>query len=304
MAVDVLNKMKVYKEYCNLIYKLGMGYRPDYEFLLEEISLIELNTEIENYAALLQYYQTHYGELTEGVLPEYVSDASDTDLLLEFWKLKIELDNKVDRSEVPEIQDPYNHPYDDSNVGETLDQLTYKELEVDYKVQPNVAEIGETIDKVTFSWDYNKDILQQSFNNINLNTNVRQYSLNNISTTTTKVLTATDGTSNINQAMQILFKHAVYYGSAPDIQLTSQYIIQNFTRNLNLGSTVTVNGKDYIYFVVPKELENITFYVGGFEGGFELINSNFKFTKNGITSNYVIFRSDVSGLGETTINIK
>lgn len=304
MAVDVLNKMKVYKEYYNLIYKLGMGYRPDYEFLLEEISLIELNTEIENYAALLQYYQTHCGELTEGVLPEYVSDAGDTDLLLEFWKLKIELDNKVDRSEVPEIQDPYNHPYDDSNVGETLDQLTYKELKVNYEVQPNVAEIGETIDKVTFSWNYNKDILQQSFNNINLNTNVRQCSLNNIFTTTTKVLTATDGTSNINQAMQILFKHAVYYGSAPDIQLTSQYIIQNFTRNLNLGSTVTVNGKDYIYFVVPKELENITFYVGGFEGGFELINSNFKFTKNGIISNYVIFRSDVSGLGETTINIK
>ena len=31
---------------------------------------------------------------------------------------------------------------------------------------------------------------------------------------------------------------------------------------------------------------------------------NFKFTKNGVTSNYVIFRSDISGLGETTITIK
>lgn len=44
MVVDAINKLKkkVSEEFYTLICKVRKGYRPDYEFILEEISFIEL----------------------------------------------------------------------------------------------------------------------------------------------------------------------------------------------------------------------------------------------------------------------
>ena len=57
MIVDAL-KDKVVKEFCTLIKYIKKGYRPDYEFILEEISFIDLieNNDIENISLALQYY--------------------------------------------------------------------------------------------------------------------------------------------------------------------------------------------------------------------------------------------------------
>lgn len=62
MDVDALNKLKkkVAEEFYSLLCRVKKGYQPDYEFILEEISLIELikNNEIDNKLSLttLQYY--------------------------------------------------------------------------------------------------------------------------------------------------------------------------------------------------------------------------------------------------------
>ena len=62
MDVDALNnlKKKVSNEFYKLICKAKKGYRPNYELLLEEISLIELieSDEINDKLSLtaLQYY--------------------------------------------------------------------------------------------------------------------------------------------------------------------------------------------------------------------------------------------------------
>lgn len=62
MDVDALNdlKKKVSDEFFQLICKVRKGYKPDYEFILEEISFIELikNREIDDKLSLnaLQYY--------------------------------------------------------------------------------------------------------------------------------------------------------------------------------------------------------------------------------------------------------
>ncbi len=44
MVVDAVNKLKkkVSEEFYTLICKVRKGYKPDYEFILEEISFIEL----------------------------------------------------------------------------------------------------------------------------------------------------------------------------------------------------------------------------------------------------------------------
>lgn len=64
MAVDVdaLNdlKRKVSEEFFQLMCRVRKGYKPDYEFILEEISFIDLikNREIDDKLSLtaLQYY--------------------------------------------------------------------------------------------------------------------------------------------------------------------------------------------------------------------------------------------------------
>lgn len=62
MDVDALNdlKKKVSDEFFQLICQVRKGYKPDYEFILEEISFIELikNREIDDKLSLnaLQYY--------------------------------------------------------------------------------------------------------------------------------------------------------------------------------------------------------------------------------------------------------
>jgi len=42
--VDAINKLKkkITEEYYSLLCKVKKGYKPDYEFILEEISLVEL----------------------------------------------------------------------------------------------------------------------------------------------------------------------------------------------------------------------------------------------------------------------
>ena len=62
MDVDALNdlKKKVSEEFFQLMCRVRRGYKPNYEFILEEISFIELikNKEIDDKLSLtaLQYY--------------------------------------------------------------------------------------------------------------------------------------------------------------------------------------------------------------------------------------------------------
>lgn len=62
MDVDALNKLKkkVAEEFYSLLCKVRKGYQLDYEYILEEISFIDLikNNEIDDNLSLtaLQYY--------------------------------------------------------------------------------------------------------------------------------------------------------------------------------------------------------------------------------------------------------
>lgn len=60
MDVVARNKLKkkVAEEFYHLLCKVKKGYRPDYEFILEEISFIDLADQLDDNLSLtiLQYY--------------------------------------------------------------------------------------------------------------------------------------------------------------------------------------------------------------------------------------------------------
>ena len=217
-------------------------------------------------------------------------------------------------TELRDLVNPFNQPYTNSDnpsistVGEALDQLLYKELTIKSKVTPSIAERGEIIPEVEFSWEYNKNIISQKLDNIDISPDTRSITLSNVRQTISKSLWATDGKSTKTTTMAIQFKLASYYGVSNKTTLTSDDIINSFTGDLNFqkGSSVTITAQNnqYIYFMLPKSMGQIQFYVGGFEGGFQVVDSNFQFTKNWATNSYILYRSDNLGLGTTTINIK
>ena len=217
-------------------------------------------------------------------------------------------------TELRDLVNPFNQPYTNSDnpsistVGEALDQLLYKELTIQSTVTPNIAEIGETVPEVKFSWKYNKNVTQQSFDGTDIGLDIREVALQDVTSTTSKSLQAFDGKNTKKVLMSITFKLASYYGVSESTPTNSEEIISRFTRDLNFykGSSVTITAQDnqYIYLMLPKSMGQVQFYVGGFEGGFQIVNPNFQFTKNGVTNSYILYKSDNPGLGTTTINTK
>lgn len=230
-------------------------------------------------------------------------------------ELQRQLNLKVDKSDLPSIKNPTNHPYTTredesiSSVKQALDKLLYTPLQItSFTVSPNEAEIGETVNSLTYNWSYNKFIDSQTFDGVNPGVSARSKVVTNtITTTISKTLTATDGTTNVSKVATITFKSGKYYGASATVP-TSASIISGFTRNLNLtkGGSFTVNAGNgqYIYLLVPESMSDIKFMVGGFEGGFQVVNNNFQFTKNGVTTKCILFRSDNPSLGNTTVTIK
>lgn len=53
--IDLL-KEKIICEYKLIISELEQGHKPDLEFLLEEISAVDLENEIDNREFIIQYY--------------------------------------------------------------------------------------------------------------------------------------------------------------------------------------------------------------------------------------------------------
>lgn len=216
--------------------------------------------------------------------------------------------------ELRDLVNPFNQPYTNSDnpsistVGKALDQLLYKELTIQSTVTPNIAEIGETVPEVKFSWKYNKNVTQQSLDDTDIGLDIREVALQDVTSTISKSLQAFDGKNTKKVVMSITFKLASYYGISESTPTNSEEIINRFTRDLNFhkGSSVTITAQDnqYIYLMLPKSMGQVQFYVGGFEGGFQIVDPNFQFTKNGVTSSYILYKSDNPGLGTTTINTK
>jgi len=65
--------------------------------------------------------------------------------------------------------------------------------------------------------------------------------------------------------------------------------------------TVTAGASEYIAFAYPTRLGTVTFWVGGFEGGFQDPETVSVTNANGYTENYYIYRSDNVNLGETEV---
>jgi hypothetical protein len=66
--------------------------------------------------------------------------------------------------------------------------------------------------------------------------------------------------------------------------------------------TANAGAGQYIYYCVPTSFSNVTFKVGGWEGGIQTVATVY-YTNGSYTTSYRIYRTDKPNLGQTTIII-
>ena len=193
------------------------------------------------------------------------------------------------------------------NIKDALDQILYRDLVINLTCSPNIVEDGSVVSSILYKWTINKDnIISQTFDGVELNNTDRQYQLEgSFTSNVTKTLVVDDGTKSFSKSVTLSFYPGLYYGTSSKDNITTQDIIEfNYKLLPNRQTTVTVNAdlSSYIYICIPYSYGEASFKVGGFEGGFELIDDQFIFNKYKDIQ-YRIYRSDNKGLGNTTITI-
>ena len=75
----------------------------------------------------------------------------------------------------------------------------------------------------------------------------------------------------------------------------------NTNDNTQVWSSVTTGAGEYMLFAFPKRLGTVTFWVGGFEGGFQAPETISVTNSNGWTEDYYAWRSTNLNLGATIV---
>ena len=183
-------------------------------------------------------------------------------------------------------------------------------LTISFNNNKNTIEMGTTISSTTLTWDYSRtDIASQSINDIEIDISLRSITLTDSYSsdkTFTLKATTTSGLSK-SASTKVVFYNGIYYGKSISTEYTDTLFssltkILSNTRVRNI--TVNTNENEYIYYCIPSRFGIPIFYIGGFEGGLERIQTISFTNSNGYIEDYDIYRSDMSGLGNTTITIK
>lgn len=173
------------------------------------------------------------------------------------------------------------------------------------------VEIGSVVNELTLSWELNKVPTSQTVDGESEDVSTRSKKLTGLNMTTNRTFTlaVTDEREATDSAnTTVSFLNGIYYGAtAAPATLDSAFILTLAKKTLSStkGRTIDVTAADgqHIWYALPKRLGTCRFTVGGFEGGFDLVETiNFTNSK-GYTEPYYIYRSGQTGLGETKVVI-
>jgi hypothetical protein len=194
-------------------------------------------------------------------------------------------------------------------VSDILDDLLYEDLTVStftINGSPTLTrEKGNTLDDITFVWTYNKSVVSQSITGIALTAEERTKVLaaQGILVDTTWLLTGNDGTNDATDTVSALFRHSVRWIAMSEQAITSE-ILHTWDSELradkNTIFTVDAASDEFIYFASPQSFGSVELWIGGFLEVFT--ETSFEYTNQyGVVTDYFIYKSENSGLGETTV---
>ena len=182
-----------------------------------------------------------------------------------------------------------------------LDSLEYKSIVINsFSAAPPVSEIGSS-QTITLSWALNKQATSQNINGTPVTGNTKQYI--GVTSNQTYTLNVSDGQTSASKSVSVSFANRIYYGAAADLT-TVTALTSLLSNNPERTITVDAGAGEYIIYAIPARLGDATFFVSGFEGGFEDPEEQALTNGSGYQETYKVYRSTRAGLGETTIEIK
>jgi len=182
-----------------------------------------------------------------------------------------------------------------------LDALEYKSIQINnFSAAPPVSEIGSS-QTITLAWTLNKTATSQNINGTPVTGNTKQYT--GVTTGTTYTLNVSDGQTSASKSVSVSFANRIYYGAAADLT-TVTALTSLLSNDPERTITVDAGAGQYIIYAIPARLGDVTFFVSGFEGGFEGPEEQTLTNQSGYQETYKIYRSTRAGLGETTVEIK
>lgn len=172
------------------------------------------------------------------------------------------------------------------------------------------AEIGSTVDTVKLTWALNKTPKSILIDSVAQKVSEEgSMTLTDLGLTANKTWTlkATDERDAVaTKTTAVSFVNGVYYGAAAEGTLDSAFILA-LTRTLRgskLSSfTVNATAGQYIWYCLPKRYGTCTFVVGGFTGGFSLVDTVSFTNASGYVEDYYIYQSEQTGLGNLKVEV-
>lgn len=190
--------------------------------------------------------------------------------------------------------------------------LLYKAISVTkFIASKYIKELGSTVNDITLSWELNKTPVSVTIDGEEQDA-VAEGSvvLTGLSLTANKkwTLTVTDERGAVaTRNAHLYFYNGLYYGASavPDAYDSSFILGLNKTLSAVKGHTVTVDAGEgeYIYYCLPVRYGTCSFSVGGFTGGFTLVDTVSLTNASGYTEDYYVYKSDNAGLGSTTVTV-
>lgn len=169
-------------------------------------------------------------------------------------------------------------------------------------------EMGATLTSIELTWVTNKTPAELTLDGSTIDSALTGTTLSGLNITNNKTWTleATDErNATASKTTTVSFLNGVYYGvsAAPDT-IDSAFIL-GLTKELTStrARSVTVDATDglYIWYCLPVRLGTCAFTVGGFEGGFDLVDTIDFTNVSGYSESYYVYRSSNASLGSTKV---
>lgn len=242
-----------------------------------------------------------YTFVTDSIAFDINKVIDEINLKLAQWACEIEirLNNKADiyspsftgtpTTTLPLMTDSSNRIASTEWVNARIEAAAIDENIKAISVDPEYMSYGDEPTDVIVTWEYYKDVTEQTINGVTLKPEARQYTFAGM--TTSMVITLRYKYEDITAVKVVTFdiKYPNYYGTSPDYTKLNKTIDNIFT--------TTANGSEYIYVMIPNG-SSAVLAVSSIIGGFRLLG-----TQEIFGNIYYIFKSANAGLGETTIEI-
>ena len=192
-------------------------------------------------------------------------------------------------------------------IKEELSNMTFIPIEItEFRHELGFIENGRVLEGIDLYWEcsktpisliLNKNSVSPTENPIKVEQEISQYEIFK--------LVASDGKTEAKAETQVEFVDGIYYGVGTNQNYDNAFI-NNLEQLLTNEKTITIEAQanlDQNIFIAAPAAFSCEFTVGGFSGGFHVVEAFEYENQYGYKTDYKIYKSDNVNLGKTKVTI-